>query len=176
MPPRALAPAQTMPVRSWYSMQRWRRRAKHQLRAEPLCCLCKTKGLIVPATVADHFPPHTKAITTPSFAARSAAFASLATMACNRASNTRAIGATLASTAIRSIRRIRSIDRGEMLHHLDLDQGAVVTLIRPGGHGGPSTIYRLACQRNFYRRGRWIEGKISTFHADGAVQPVVFKG
>jgi 5-methylcytosine-specific restriction protein A len=58
MPKRALAPAQTMKVRDWYSMQRWRRRAKHQLRAEPLCCLCKAKGEITPATVADHFPAH----------------------------------------------------------------------------------------------------------------------
>jgi 5-methylcytosine-specific restriction enzyme A len=58
MPKRALAPAQTMPVRAWYSMQRWRRRAKHQLRTEPLCCLCKAKGEITPATVADHSPPH----------------------------------------------------------------------------------------------------------------------
>jgi 5-methylcytosine-specific restriction enzyme A len=58
MPKRALAPAQTMPVRSWYSMQRWRRRAKHQLRVDPLCCLCMAEGKITPATVADHFPAH----------------------------------------------------------------------------------------------------------------------
>ena len=58
MPKRALAPAQTMKVRDWYSMQRWRRRAKHQLRFDPLCCLCRAKGEITPATVADHSPPH----------------------------------------------------------------------------------------------------------------------
>ena len=58
MPARNSAPAQTMPVRAWYSLQRWRTRAKHQLRVEPLCCLCKAKGLIVPVTIADHFPAH----------------------------------------------------------------------------------------------------------------------
>jgi 5-methylcytosine-specific restriction protein A len=58
MPKRNLAPAQTMKVRDWYSLQRWRRRAKHQLRADPLCCLCMAKGVISPATVADHSPPH----------------------------------------------------------------------------------------------------------------------
>ena len=39
-------------------MQRWRTRAKHQLRAEPLCELCKAEGKITPATIADHSPPH----------------------------------------------------------------------------------------------------------------------
>ena len=58
MPARNLSPAQTLPPRSWYSLQRWRTRAKHQLRAEPLCELCKAKGLVVPATIADHFPAH----------------------------------------------------------------------------------------------------------------------
>jgi 5-methylcytosine-specific restriction enzyme A len=58
MPKRNLAPAQTMPVRAWYSLQRWRTRAKHQLRVDPLCCLCRAKGEITPATVADHVPAH----------------------------------------------------------------------------------------------------------------------
>ena len=58
MPARNLAPAQTLAPRAWYSLQRWRTRAKYQLRAEPLCELCKAKGLVVPATIADHSPPH----------------------------------------------------------------------------------------------------------------------
>jgi|SRR5580704_226375 5-methylcytosine-specific restriction protein A len=58
MPKRNIAPAQTLPVRSWYSLQRWRTRAKHQLSIEPLCALCKEQGRITPATVADHFPAH----------------------------------------------------------------------------------------------------------------------
>jgi 5-methylcytosine-specific restriction enzyme A len=45
-------------VRSWYSLQRWRARAKHQLHVEPLCCLCRPAGKLTPATVADHFPAH----------------------------------------------------------------------------------------------------------------------
>ena len=58
MPARNLAPAETLPVRSCYSLQRWRTRAKHQLRVDPLCCLCMAKGEITPATIADHSPPH----------------------------------------------------------------------------------------------------------------------
>ena len=58
MPPRNLAPAQTLKWRDWYSLQRWRTRAKHQLRTDPLCCLCKEAGRITPATIADHHPRH----------------------------------------------------------------------------------------------------------------------
>jgi 5-methylcytosine-specific restriction enzyme A len=58
MPPRNLAPAQTLPWRDWYSLQRWRTRAKHQLRLEPLCALCAEQSRVTPATIADHFPPH----------------------------------------------------------------------------------------------------------------------
>lgn len=58
MPPRNLAPAQTLPWRDWYSLQRWRTRAKHQLQVSPLCCLCEKRGRIVPAIVADHHPRH----------------------------------------------------------------------------------------------------------------------
>jgi hypothetical protein len=54
----ALAPAQTMPWRDWYSLQRWRKRAKHQLRLEPLCRICLEHGLVSPATIADHIEPH----------------------------------------------------------------------------------------------------------------------
>lgn len=58
MPKRNLAPAESLPWRAWYSLQRWRARAKRQLRVDPLCCLCKEQGRITPATIADHFPPH----------------------------------------------------------------------------------------------------------------------
>jgi hypothetical protein len=58
MHPRNLAPAQTLPWRSWYSLQSWRRRAHHQLHEHPLCALCMEQGRITPATVADHHPPH----------------------------------------------------------------------------------------------------------------------
>jgi 5-methylcytosine-specific restriction protein A len=39
-------------------MQRWRKRAKHQLQVEPLCALCLEQGRIIPATIADHHPRH----------------------------------------------------------------------------------------------------------------------
>jgi 5-methylcytosine-specific restriction endonuclease McrA len=58
MTARNLAPAQTLPWRSWYSLQRWRRRAKHQLKLEPLCALCLERNRLTPATVADHHPRH----------------------------------------------------------------------------------------------------------------------
>jgi 5-methylcytosine-specific restriction enzyme A len=55
---RNLAPAQTLPWRSWYNLQSWRTRAKHQLQIEPLCALCEKQGRITPATIADHHPRH----------------------------------------------------------------------------------------------------------------------
>ncbi len=58
MPARNLAPAQTLPWRDWYSLQRWRTRAKHQLRVAPLCAVCEEQGRVTPAMVADHHPPH----------------------------------------------------------------------------------------------------------------------
>jgi 5-methylcytosine-specific restriction enzyme A len=58
MPPRALDPASTLSWRDWYSLQRWRKRAKHQLRVEPLCQICLQQGHVSPATVADHIEPH----------------------------------------------------------------------------------------------------------------------
>ena len=58
MPARNLAPARTLPWRSWYSLQSWRRRAHHQLRLELLCALCAEQGRVTPATIADHHPPH----------------------------------------------------------------------------------------------------------------------
>jgi hypothetical protein len=42
-----------------YNKRRWRDRiSKHQLKIEPMCRLCRAKGLIVPATVADHIEKH----------------------------------------------------------------------------------------------------------------------
>lgn len=41
-----------------YGLQRWRRRAAHQLVIEPLCRMCLAAGLVVAATVADHVIPH----------------------------------------------------------------------------------------------------------------------
>jgi 5-methylcytosine-specific restriction endonuclease McrA len=58
MPRRAADPAATMASRDWYSLQRWRRRARHQLASEPLCKLCLDAGRVVPASVADHVEPH----------------------------------------------------------------------------------------------------------------------
>ena len=45
------------PRRTWYGTQLWKNRRAHQLRAEPLCALCKAEGRITGATIADHFPP-----------------------------------------------------------------------------------------------------------------------
>jgi 5-methylcytosine-specific restriction enzyme A len=57
MPAIAINP-QSQPWRTWYSLQRWRARAKHQLSIEPLCALCLAQNRITPATIADHHPPH----------------------------------------------------------------------------------------------------------------------
>ena len=44
---------------SLYNNARWRRRRARQLRAEPLCRLCReVLGRIRPAQVADHIEPH----------------------------------------------------------------------------------------------------------------------
>jgi len=59
MPARLTDPARQRPPREWYSMQRWRIRARHQLAKDPLCCLCIEEGeKVTPATVADHYPAH----------------------------------------------------------------------------------------------------------------------
>jgi 5-methylcytosine-specific restriction enzyme A len=55
---RNLDPARTLHWRDWYSLQSWRRRAKHQLSIEPLCSMCKEQGRVTPATIADHHPRH----------------------------------------------------------------------------------------------------------------------
>jgi hypothetical protein len=44
--------------RDWYALNRHRKRAKHQLRLEPFCCLCAEKGIARPAQLADHVHPH----------------------------------------------------------------------------------------------------------------------
>ena len=46
------------PWASWYGRQRWRIRARRQLREHPLCNKCLQRGHVVPATVADHVTPH----------------------------------------------------------------------------------------------------------------------
>jgi 5-methylcytosine-specific restriction enzyme A len=44
--------------RDWYQLESWRRRRRLQLRTEPTCAICAKKGLVVPATIADHVEPH----------------------------------------------------------------------------------------------------------------------
>jgi 5-methylcytosine-specific restriction protein A len=44
--------------RDWAQLQRSRRRRAYQLQQEPLCRICLARGLITPATVADHIKPH----------------------------------------------------------------------------------------------------------------------
>jgi 5-methylcytosine-specific restriction protein A len=46
------------PWRRWYWMARWRRIAKAQLAAEPLCAMCLAQQLVTPATVCDHVDKH----------------------------------------------------------------------------------------------------------------------
>ncbi len=45
-------------MRRLYDNLRWRKRAKLQLIKEPLCAICLRKGIITPATEADHIVPH----------------------------------------------------------------------------------------------------------------------
>jgi hypothetical protein len=56
--PKLRANPEVLPWRQWYSLQRWRKRAKHQLQIEPLCRACLEQGRVTPATIADHDPPH----------------------------------------------------------------------------------------------------------------------
>jgi 5-methylcytosine-specific restriction endonuclease McrA len=58
MHPRNLAPAETLPQRSWYSLQSWRRRSAHQKRIEPLCRMCLAEGRVTSAQIADHIVDH----------------------------------------------------------------------------------------------------------------------
>jgi 5-methylcytosine-specific restriction enzyme A len=43
---------------AWYCLERWRRRRRAQLLREPLCAFCLKRGLVTPATIADHITPH----------------------------------------------------------------------------------------------------------------------
>jgi hypothetical protein len=46
------------PWRQWYQLNIWRRRRLLQLRHEPLCAFCIERGVVTPATIADHIVPH----------------------------------------------------------------------------------------------------------------------
>jgi 5-methylcytosine-specific restriction endonuclease McrA len=46
------------PWRQWYSYERWRRRRRMQLRDEPLCRMCRERGIAVAARIADHIESH----------------------------------------------------------------------------------------------------------------------
>ncbi len=43
---------------SLYAKRSWKRRSRQQLAHEPLCRICKSRGLLTPAEVADHIEPH----------------------------------------------------------------------------------------------------------------------
>ena len=47
----------TEPMRL-HGTERWRRLARHQLRAQPLCEMCLREGRVTAATCADHVTPH----------------------------------------------------------------------------------------------------------------------
>jgi 5-methylcytosine-specific restriction enzyme A len=53
-----MMPARARNYAAWYGKQRWRNRAKVQLRAHPLCVYCLQRGKVTAATVADHIEPH----------------------------------------------------------------------------------------------------------------------
>ena len=111
MPPRNLAPAQSCPGAAGIRFSPGEHAPSINCRS-PRSGPVQGTGRITPAAIADHHRLMA-AITTSSSWVRSARSASRATTACNRTSNTEAIGPTLASTAIRSIRRIRSIEDGK---------------------------------------------------------------
>jgi len=45
-------------IHRWYCTASWQRRRAHQLMIEPLCRLCLARGIVTPATVADHVVSH----------------------------------------------------------------------------------------------------------------------
>jgi 5-methylcytosine-specific restriction enzyme A len=50
-----------MPIQDadhWYDTQRWRRRARLHLAANPLCEMCKDEGVIEPVVLCDHIVAH----------------------------------------------------------------------------------------------------------------------
>jgi hypothetical protein len=42
----------------FYATARWRKRARYQLRVQPLCAMCLEDGRLTAASVADHIEPH----------------------------------------------------------------------------------------------------------------------
>jgi len=46
------------PTRKLYATARWRAVRAAQLRAEPLCRMCRARGVVTPATTCDHVEPH----------------------------------------------------------------------------------------------------------------------
>ena len=51
-------PLQRNAWHTWYALPRWIRRSKAQRQREPLCAECLRRGLVTPASVADHIVPH----------------------------------------------------------------------------------------------------------------------
>ena len=51
-------PSARTPWQHWYWSQRWRRKAKAQLAAEPCCRMCEAENRVTEAKVADHIIPH----------------------------------------------------------------------------------------------------------------------
>jgi len=43
---------------AWYDLAVWVKRARYQLRVEPLCRMCASEGRITIAVVCDHVEPH----------------------------------------------------------------------------------------------------------------------
>jgi 5-methylcytosine-specific restriction enzyme A len=48
----------TQPWQYWYTTRPWRKVRAAQLRAHPMCCMCKARGVDRVATVANHIVPH----------------------------------------------------------------------------------------------------------------------
>jgi hypothetical protein len=46
------------PWDKWYHTQIWQKRRRHQFRKQPLCEPCLKRGIVKPATIAHHNPPH----------------------------------------------------------------------------------------------------------------------
>jgi len=51
-------PTLERPWLRWYGLQRWRNRAKWQLKQHPLCVMCLEKNIVMAANAADHIEPH----------------------------------------------------------------------------------------------------------------------
>src|SRR4029077_13660247 len=49
---------QAMPWRAWYHTGRWQRVRAAQLKREPMCSMCKARGVDCPATVCNHVIKH----------------------------------------------------------------------------------------------------------------------